>query len=92
MKSIALFLNGETINDVDQGGDPIIDDSFLLVLNCHVEGVEITLPEVHGLTHWEVVFDTRRTQVEPGEAYAASESIILDRQTLMLLKARNGSE
>jgi isoamylase len=87
MKSIALFLNGETINDVDQGGDPIIDDSFLLVLNCHVEGVEITLPEVHGLTHWEVVFDTRRTQVEPGEAYAAS-----DRQTLMLLKARNGSE
>ena len=87
MKSIALFLNGDTIDDVDRGGEPIIDDSFLLVLNCHVEGVEITLPEVHGLEHWEVVFDTRRTQVAPGETYAAAQSIILDRQTLMLLKA-----
>jgi isoamylase len=92
IKSIALFLNGDTINDVDQAGDPVVDDSFLLVLNCHVEGVEITLPEVHGLTHWELVFDTRRTQVEPGEAYAASASVILDRQTLLLFKASQASD
>ena len=87
MKSIGLFLNGETIGDVDERGERVVDDSFLMLLNCHTEGVEITLPEIHGLTHWETVFDTRRTIVAAGEVGQAGETVILDRQTFMLYKA-----
>ena len=58
-----------------------------MLLNCHTEGVEITLPEIHKLAKWKLVFDTRLAHIGDGEARQAGEKVILDRQTFLLYKA-----
>ncbi len=87
MKSFALFLNGATIGDVDEAGMPVDDDSFLMLLNCHVETVEFKIPSLAGIRTWETAFDTRRTDVPHGETFAPESTTSLDRQTFVLLRA-----
>ena len=87
VKSLGLFLNGDTIADVNETGTAVTDDSFLLLLNCHVEGVDFTLPNLHDVVRWEIVVDTRRSQFGNGEHIARGGTVALDRQTLMLLRA-----
>jgi isoamylase len=56
--TIAVFLNGHGIPERDALGEPIIDDSFLLLFNPLAEAMAFTLPgETYG-RRWEVVVDT----------------------------------
>jgi len=73
MRCIGLKLNGRTLEDVNAVGEPIKDDTFLMLLNAHVEAVQFRLPAEAGVS-WDVVFDTVATapngkQVEAGELY-----------------------
>ena len=43
-RSLALMLNGNTLNISDEEGNPVVDDSFLLLINAYHEGVEFTRP------------------------------------------------
>ena len=56
-KSLGVFLNGEAIDSIDRNGDPVRDDSFLLLFNAHYEPLEFTMPERFG-QQWSVVLDT----------------------------------
>ncbi len=87
VRSLGLFLNGDTIADVNETGSAVSDDSFLMLLNCHVEGVDFTLPDLHDVARWEVVVDTRSAEFETGEFFDRSTITRLDRQTLVLLRA-----
>jgi isoamylase len=44
--------------EVDPLGQPVTDDTFLLLLNGHHEDVPFTLPSCFGAERWEPVFDT----------------------------------
>jgi len=56
-RTIGMFLNGQGIRGVDQRGQRIVDDSFLVYFSAHTEPVTITVPgdEAGG---WDVVVDT----------------------------------
>jgi isoamylase len=56
-RSVGLFLNGETIPERDPRGQHVTDDSFLVILNAHDEGLDWTLPTQWG-ERWQVVVDT----------------------------------
>jgi glycogen operon protein len=56
-KSLGVFLNGDDIASVNQHGEPLTDDSFLILFNAHYEPLEFALPERFGQL-WEVVLDT----------------------------------
>jgi glycogen operon protein len=71
-RSIGLFLNGESITDVDQRGQPLVDDSFLLLLNAHHELITWTLP-THWTRRWEVVLST-----VPGPVEGSVPSVTVD--------------
>src|SRR5215203_4475499 len=43
-KSIAVYLNGHGIPDLDVRGQRVTDDSFVLCFNAHYEPIEFTLP------------------------------------------------
>ena len=43
-KSIAVFLNGQGIPDLDPRGQRVTDDSFVLCFNAHYEPIDFTLP------------------------------------------------
>jgi isoamylase len=57
-RSIALLLNGQTLQIIDEAGKPIIDDSFLLIVNASPEGVEFRLPASPSGKNWNLIMDT----------------------------------
>jgi isoamylase len=57
-QALTIYLNGQGIPDRDRLGVRIVDDSFLLLVNCHHQQVQFTLPdETYGRV-WETVVDT----------------------------------
>jgi glycogen operon protein len=57
-KTITVFLNGLGIVESDPLGEPIVDDSFLLLFNASHQPMTFTLPgEAYGRL-WEIVVDT----------------------------------
>jgi glycogen operon protein len=57
-KSFGVFLNGDALRSRDEEGRRIRDDSFLLLFNAHVEGVNFVLPDTSWGRHWRPVIDT----------------------------------
>jgi isoamylase len=60
VRCIGLLLNGRTLDDVNQIGEPIVDDTFLLLLNPHHEAVRFTLPQPRAGNAWDLCVDTSR--------------------------------
>ncbi|HEY2578818.1 MAG TPA: glycogen debranching protein GlgX [Streptosporangiaceae bacterium] len=56
--AMAVFLNGDAVEDPYERGTTLHDDSFLLLFNAHSEPVTFTLPGAGSGGSWEVVVDT----------------------------------
>jgi glycogen operon protein len=57
-KSIGLMLNGKTLGVMDDEGNPVVDDSFLILVNAADQGVEYVMPEPPDGNPWRQVLDT----------------------------------
>ncbi|WP_285030962.1 glycogen debranching protein GlgX [Mycolicibacterium sp. lyk4-40-TYG-92] len=57
-KSVAVYLNGQGIPDLDERGQRVVDDSFVLCFNAHHEAIEFTLPPEQFGSGWQLVLDT----------------------------------
>jgi isoamylase len=57
-KSVAVYLNGQGIPELDARGQRVVDDSFLLCFNAHHEPIEFILPSTEFGTAWTPVIDT----------------------------------
>jgi isoamylase len=64
VRCLGLMLNGETIGDVDESGEPVKDDTFLILLNCHHEPIKFFVPKPPGVEKWEIVIDTNDPELE----------------------------
>ncbi|ORX02364.1 glycogen debranching protein GlgX [Mycobacterium szulgai] len=69
-KAIGVYLNGHGIPDRDQRGQPVIDDSFLLLFNAHHEALEFTLPPEQFSPAWTLVADTGAATGSPETTHA----------------------
>jgi glycogen operon protein len=58
MRSVGVMFNGNTINQSDELGQPIVDDTFLLLLNSYGDCVTYSLPQSPKNLGWELVLDT----------------------------------
>jgi isoamylase len=56
-RTLGVFINGTSMNELDANGRPIIDDSFLLLLNAYEGAIDWTLPRQFA-PRWQVVLDT----------------------------------
>jgi glycogen operon protein len=65
MRTIGLRLGGE-LGEVDARGEPVTDDTMLILLNAHDDVVPFVLPEKPGEGHWEVLVDTYAECPQPG--------------------------
>jgi glycogen operon protein len=86
--TIAVFLNGHGIPELDGLGEPIVDDSFLLLFNPLPQAVTFTLPVAAYGELWEVVIDSadpllatperQRGAVKPGGRIdAAAHTVVV---------------
>ena len=57
-KSIGFLLGGDAINSLDERGQPVIDDTLLVVLNGDRAPCRFRLPNFEWARHWEVLVDT----------------------------------
>jgi isoamylase len=60
---VVAFLNGDGIPDVDERGDRLIDDSFLLCFNASAKDIPVVLPGRRYGARWAVVIDTAAGEV-----------------------------
>ncbi len=58
IRSLAILLNGQVMDEVDERGQRIHDDILLLLLNGHHEPLTFTLPDVDDIGPWEMLIDT----------------------------------
>jgi isoamylase len=57
--AFGLRLAGDAIDEVDRRGNPVFDDTMLLLLNSHWKPVSFVLPIQSAPTRWELLLDTR---------------------------------
>jgi isoamylase len=57
-KSLTVFLNGEAISEPGPRGEPIVDDSFLLMFNAAEHDLQFTIPASGYGGLWLTVLDT----------------------------------
>jgi glycogen operon protein len=91
-KSLAVFLPGDAIDEPGPRGEPVTDDSFLLMFNAAEHDVEFTIPAAGDSAHWVQELDTADpaalpagpvTTVKPGDALTvASRSMRLLRRVV----------
>ena len=63
VRCLGMRLGGLALNEVDELGNRVTDDTLLMLLNSSEESVPFTLPESpHGL-HWDVIVDTSEGEI-----------------------------
>ncbi len=84
VKAVTVFLNGEAISEPDPRGEPLVDDSFLVMYNAAPNTVIVTVPPAEFGASWTCVLDTDHT-LAPGTVVKAGDSLeITGRSTLVL--------
>ena len=84
-KSVAVFLNGQGIPDLDARGKRVVDDSFMLAFNAHYEAIEFTLPPPEFGTAWALRVDTA---AGPGDSavFKAGEPVAVAARAMVVLQ------
>ncbi len=86
VRSLALMLNGQTLNTKDAKGHKVIDDSFLLLLNSYHEGVEFQLPTPPAGGKWECMMNTDDLHEEFCRRQVGESVILAGRSTMLLVE------
>jgi isoamylase len=83
---LGMFLNGNEIPALGPHGEPIEDDSFLLLFNGHEEECEFLLPPKRFGGRWELELSTAEPAAQAGSARyeARSRVLVFPRSTLIL--------
>ncbi|MEV6673744.1 glycogen debranching protein GlgX [Streptomyces sp. NPDC051162] len=86
-KSLTVFLNGSAISEPGPRGEPVTDDSFLLMFNAHDEPLDFVVPVNHG-RQWQIVVDTARPEgvATDGPKIRAGDSLTLTDRSLAVLQ------
>jgi isoamylase len=76
--SLGLYLVGHAMADVDENGERVVGDSFLLLFNASVNSFPFVLPEPPDGFHWKRELDTETFEQKPafikkGEPYPLQE-------------------
>ncbi|MGW0301538.1 glycogen debranching enzyme, partial [Streptomyces anthocyanicus] len=84
--TVGVFLNGDAIAEPDPRGRPVVDDSFLLLLNSHWEPADFRLPDAGYGERWTALVDTADPDGVPDEAeHKAGTRLTVEQRSLVLL-------
>jgi isoamylase len=87
-KSIAVYLNGHGIPDLDVRGQRVTDDSFVLCFNAHCESIEFTLPPTDFGAAWvPVIYTADTATAQEAKPVTAGAKVAVDARSVMVLQA-----
>ena len=85
---VGVFLNGDGDRRAETPhGEPIVDDSFLLLFNAHHEDVDFMLPPRRFGVAWSLELSTAEPEVEEGAwSVAARETVHVAARSIVVLR------
>ncbi|BBY85403.1 glycogen debranching protein GlgX [Mycolicibacterium tokaiense] len=87
-KSVAVYLNGHGIPDLDPRGQRVTDDSFVVCFNAHHELIEFTVPPSEFGKSWQPVIDTAAAaDDETAEPVAAEATLKVGARAIVVLQS-----
>jgi glycogen operon protein len=89
LHALGMRLNGESIDEVDERGQPIIGDSLLVLLNSQPGEVLFRLPRHKPSERWIVSVDTARSDVE-SRAWSHEDFYELDGRSVVVFVLKTG--
>jgi glycogen operon protein len=92
VKCLGFRLAGDQIGDVDERGEPIEGETFLLLLNAHHEPIPFQLPVTRATHVWETVFDTAADKQEAACIEGGQEYKLRERSLAVLRTRVRGEE
>ena len=93
VRCLAMLLSGDTIDVLSFEGEPIRDQTFLLLINAHHETLPFVLPGEEDL-EWRLVVDTADEAgfTENGKSYASGDDFDVEGRAMKLLCLTAGSQ
>ncbi|SCX84195.1 glycogen operon protein [Nitrosospira sp. Nsp13] len=88
-KSLAIFINGETIPNPNVRGEPVTDNSFYLIFNAHHETLDFILPAVRWGQGWLHILDTARGWIEDATPLQAGAKLSVAPRSMVLLQRQD---
>jgi glycogen operon protein len=85
-KCLQVFLNGETIPNPNPRGEPVVDDSFLVLWNAWHERLFFHLPAERWGAAWRKELDTATGFVEGPDALPAGSALEVGARSLVVLR------
>jgi isoamylase len=93
-KAMGVFLNGDAITEPDPRGQPVRDDSFLLLFSADGQPARFTLPGPAYGPGWEVLIDTASDSVPgqplpgggPAQQYPAGAAVLVAPRSMVVLR------
>ena len=87
VRTLGIVLGGDGLDEYDEEGTRIIDDTMLLLFNAHAEPVPFTLPGDAENEEWELILDTRTPEfLNDGPRHAAASVFDLESRSIALFK------
>ena len=86
-RCLGMYLAGDAIGEVNERGEQVRDDDFLLLINAHHEPIPFQIPGFRGRMRWRVVVDTTAPELVSAEKqYARGNLVTLQGRSLILLQ------
>jgi isoamylase len=87
-RSVAVFLNGDAIRELDSRGGKVTDDSFFLLFNGHYESIAFTLPDLGVGERWQIEVDTFAPMLDEAEARSVKtgEELLVEARAILVLR------
>ena len=93
VRCLGMLLSGDTMDVLNFQGEPIRDDTFLLLINAHYEPIPFVLP---GQEHieWQLILDTMEADgfLREPRKFASGDDIDLGGRAACLLQLVSGAQ
>jgi isoamylase len=88
-----MRLGGLALDEYDEYGERVTDDTLLILINSHAENVDFKLPTSARGLHWDVVVDTSTGKIIEDEYPVPNGSTFdLPARSLVLLRRHDVDE
>ena len=88
IRTIGMVLNGLALDEYNERGERVADDTMLILLNANSKPVHFRIPDVG--VQWELVLDSYDPNLKAGQKIVKSgESYQLKERTVVMMRRSN---
>jgi glycogen operon protein len=93
VRCIGMLLSGDTSDVLTFEGEPVRDDTFLLLINAHYEPIPFVLPGQENL-EWQLILDTMDANgfLREPKKFASGDDVDLGGRAVCLLQLVSGAQ